>query len=66
MTCLWLCLSLTPDTHLTPPFSPLVETTASPPLAHISCTSDEEFERIANALAVGEYLMPKGNYGFSK
>ncbi len=32
----------------------------------ISCTSDEELERIADALAAGDYLMPRGNYGFSR
>jgi predicted 3-demethylubiquinone-9 3-methyltransferase (glyoxalase superfamily) len=32
----------------------------------VTSTSDEEFERIADALASGEYLMPKGNYGFSR
>jgi predicted 3-demethylubiquinone-9 3-methyltransferase (glyoxalase superfamily) len=32
----------------------------------ITCASDEEFERIADALAAGDYLMPKDNYGFSR
>jgi predicted 3-demethylubiquinone-9 3-methyltransferase (glyoxalase superfamily) len=32
----------------------------------VNCASEEEFERIADGLAAGDYLMPKGNYGFSR
>jgi predicted 3-demethylubiquinone-9 3-methyltransferase (glyoxalase superfamily) len=32
----------------------------------ITCASEAEFDRIADALAAGEYLMPKDNYGFSR
>jgi predicted 3-demethylubiquinone-9 3-methyltransferase (glyoxalase superfamily) len=32
----------------------------------ITCTSEDDFERIADTLAVGDYLMPKGDYGFSR
>lgn len=32
----------------------------------VTCASEEEFERIADALAAGDYLMPKGSYGFSR
>jgi len=32
----------------------------------VSCASNEDFEHIADALEVGDYLMPKGNYGFSQ
>jgi predicted 3-demethylubiquinone-9 3-methyltransferase (glyoxalase superfamily) len=32
----------------------------------VSCATEEELDRIANALSSGQYLMPKGNYGFSR
>jgi predicted 3-demethylubiquinone-9 3-methyltransferase (glyoxalase superfamily) len=32
----------------------------------ITCASDEEFERVSDTLAVGDYFMPKANYGFSR
>jgi predicted 3-demethylubiquinone-9 3-methyltransferase (glyoxalase superfamily) len=32
----------------------------------VTCASEAEFDRIADALAHGDYLMPKGNYGFSR
>lgn len=32
----------------------------------VTCASEDELDRIADALATGAYLMPKGNYGFSR
>lgn len=32
----------------------------------VTCASEEEFDRICDALSTGSYLMPKGNYGFSR
>jgi predicted 3-demethylubiquinone-9 3-methyltransferase (glyoxalase superfamily) len=32
----------------------------------VTCASEDEFERITDALSTGAYLMPKGNYGFSR
>ena len=32
----------------------------------VSCGSEEELDRIADTLSTGTYLMPRGNYGFSR
>lgn len=32
----------------------------------VTCASEDELDRIADALSTGTYLMPKGNYGFSR
>jgi predicted 3-demethylubiquinone-9 3-methyltransferase (glyoxalase superfamily) len=32
----------------------------------VTCATEEELDRIADALSTGAYLMPKGNYGFSR